>query len=218
MNQKYIFLWALILTVIIFNIGIFFGYQLESSRVNKINNLYSETELYILDQKIQGDAFNIINLNCEKAQAENIRFGDRIYKDALTIQKFEDSNQINTDIISQHKKYDLLRVLFWINSIKIKDRCNSNYNNIVYFYKYNNPTLGQVAEQRTISNLLAELKKEKGDNIMLIPIAGDNELPSVDLLMYNYNITQEDLPVILIDEKYVIKGFESKSDIEKYLN
>jgi hypothetical protein len=217
MSQKYTFLWALIITLIVFNIGIFLGYELEKSRINKINELYAETDFGLLDQRIQTDAFDIVGLNCESALKENIKFADKIYADALQIQKYENANQISSPIESEHKKYDLLRTLFWINSIKIKQKCNFDYHDVVYLYKYNNPSLEQVAKQKTLSNLLLELKNEKTDKIMLIPIAGDNGLPSVSLLMDKYNITEEELPVILIDEKTKITELVDKSEIEKYL-
>ncbi len=217
MSQKYTFLWALIVTLVVFNIGIFFGYQLEKSRINKVNELYAETDLNLLDQRIQTDAFDSIGLNCSLAIEENIKFADKIYEDALKIQKYENANQISSSLVSEHKKYDLLRTLFWINSIKIKQKCNSNYHNVVYLYKYNNPNLEQVAKQRTFSNLLAELKQEKGDKMMLIPIAGDNSLPSISLLMEKYGVKVDELPVILIDEKTKITDLSSKSDIEIYL-
>lgn len=217
MNQKYTFLWALILTLIVFNIGIFLGYQLEKSRINKINELYAETDLYLLDQRIQADAFDAVTLNCDSALEENIKFADKIYEDARKIQKYESANQITAPIITEHKKYDLLRTLFWINSIKIKQKCSFNYHNVVYLYKYNTPTLDQVAKQRTWSNLLFELKQEKAEKIMLIPIAGDNELPSVSLLMDKYGIKEEELPVILIDERTKITEITDRSEIESYL-
>jgi hypothetical protein len=217
MNQKYTFLWALILTIVIFNIGIFLGYQLEQSRINKINEWYIETDLELLDQKVQSEAFDLVNFGCDSLVKENIAFANTLYEEALKIQKYEDANRISADIIIQHKKFDLLRSLFWMNSIKIKQKCNLDYHNVVYFYQYNNPTLEQQAKQKSISNLLMETKQEKGDKITLIPIAGDNELPSINLLLNKYNITQQDLPVILIDEKVKIVDIDSKEDILKYL-
>ena len=45
-SQKYILLYALILTLVVFNIGVFMGYMLESSRIGKINKLYLEAAKY----------------------------------------------------------------------------------------------------------------------------------------------------------------------------
>ena len=216
MNQKYIFLWALIVTLIFFNIGIFFGYMLESSRVNRINEFYVQSDMYLLDQRVQSDAFSIINLNCESAIDANIIFADKIFEDAKTIQRFENANKFNRDIVFQHKRFDLLRTLFWINSMNIKEKCSASYHNLVYFYQYIDPSIEQKAKQDVFSRILEEIKQDKGSEVMLIPIAGDNDLTSVTLLIKNYNITR--FPTILIDEKIKIDSLENKEDIEKYLN
>lgn len=214
-NQRFIFLYALIATLIVFNLGIFFGYMLEASRVNKINEMYRETDMNILDQRILNDAGEIIDFDCEYLIEENIKFGDKIFRNALQIKKYEDANRINGEVISQHRKYDLLRTLFWVNSMKIKQKCSSDFHTIVYVYKYNNPSIQQVSEQKFFSNLLTEIKEKYGNNVLLIPIAGDNNLVSLDLLLKKYEITE--LPTILIDENIKMMEVKSMEDIEKYL-
>ncbi|MBI2449200.1 hypothetical protein HYV49_02800, partial [Candidatus Pacearchaeota archaeon] len=65
------------------------------------------------------------------------------------------------------------------------------------------------------SNLLGDLKNKYGGEIMLIPIAGDNNLTSVSLMMNRYNITE--LPAILIDEKIKIYELQTPEEIEAYI-
>ena len=214
-RQKYIFLYALILTFVVFNIGIFMGYMLEHSRATKVNKLYLESEMELLDQRIQKDALETVGLDCEYLVKENIEFGDKIFEEALEIQKYEEANQINDDVIFQHKRFDLLRTLFWMNSIRIKEACNSSFHNIVYIYKYNDPSIEQKSKQRFLSNLLTEIKNNYADEVMLIPIAGDNGISSIDLLMKRYNITE--LPTVLIDEEFKVTEINSKEDVEEYL-
>jgi hypothetical protein len=189
--------------------------MLELSRVNDINKLYVDAELELLDQTTQKDALALLNLDCSSLVAENIKFGDRIFAEALQIQKYEDANRITSDIVFQHKRFDLLRTVFWINSINIKQSCSSSFHTVVYLYKYNNPSLEQHSKQAFFSNLLEEIKQKEGDNVMLIPIAADNNISSIDLLTKKYNITE--LPAILIDEKDKITDVNSLQDIEKYL-
>jgi hypothetical protein len=214
-NQKYIFLYALILTLVIFNLGIFMGYMLESSRLDKINVLYSNAELELFDQMAQKQSMEVLNLDCNTLVSENIKFGDEIFTEALQIQKYEDANRISNDIIFQHKRFDLLRTMFWMNSIKIKQDCNSNYHNVVYFYKYNSPSIAQDSKQKFFSDLLQQVKEKEGDNMMLIPIAGDNNIPSVNILLDKYNITE--FPTILIDEKTKLTDVKSVDEIENLL-
>ncbi len=214
-KQKRIFLYALLATLVIFNLGIFMGYLLESSRAGEINEFYLQAEMELLDQRIQKEALEFIDLDCELLVQENVNFADRIFEEALLIQRFEDANRMNKEIIFQHKRYDLLRTLFWMNSIRIKEKCGSEYNNVVYFYDFDNPSVEQKGKQRFFSHLLVEIKQEYGGDVMLIPIAADNDLPSVDLLINAYEITE--LPTILINEEVKITEIKEKEDITKHL-
>lgn len=191
------------------------GYMLESSRIEKINKMYLEAEMELLDQRIQRDTLDTFDFECGALIKENIEFGDKIFEEALVIDRYEKANRINKEIIMQHKRFDLLRTLFWINSIYIKEKCNSDYHNLVYIYQYNEPSITQKAKQKFFSNLLLEIKEKKGNNVMLIPIAGDNNISSIDLILDKHNITE--FPVILIDEKIIITDVESIEDVEKYL-
>ena len=48
-------------------------------------------------------------------------------------------------------------------------------------------------------------------------MAGDNDLSSINLLMELYDTTEEELPVILIDEKIKITELQTVEEIEKLL-
>jgi len=100
--------------------------------------------------------------------------------------------------------------------MRIKEKCNSDYHNVVYFYQYDNPSIEQKSKQRFFSKLLSQIKEKFGNSIMLIPIAADNDISSINLLLDKYGI--EELPVLLIDEDIKITDLESMEDIEKYLN
>jgi len=214
-NQKMIFLYALIITLVVFNLGIFMGYMLESSRLDKINILYSNAELELFDQMAQKESLGALNINCKTLVEENIKFGDKVFQEALEIQKYEEANRMSGDIIFQHKRFDLLRTLFWMNSIKIKQNCNSDYHNVVYFYKYNNPSINQESKQKFFSNLLEQIKTKEGEKVMLIPIAGDNDIPSINLLVNQFDITE--FPTILIDEKTKLTDIKNASELENFL-
>lgn len=216
-SQKNVFWQAFILAAFVFAAGILLGFILENWRSGRIESLYFQSELDLLDIRIQNDIYSLSKIDCAMAAQENINFANKIYDEANILQRYEDASKITEGMVLQHKKYDLLRTLFWINAIKIKSRCNASYHNVVYLYKYNSPTLETKAKQAVFSRILSELKEVRGDEIMLIPIAGDNNLVSVDLLMGLYNINNTELPVILIDEKTKINEVEKKEDINKLI-
>jgi hypothetical protein len=216
-SQKHVFWIALLFAAVVFAAGIMLGYALENWRTSRIETLYFQAELNLLDMRIQNDAYSINKINCDMAIEENINFANRVYEDAKLLDRYESANKISESIILQHKRYDLLRALLWINSIKTKEECKARYHNVVYLYKYNNLTMEDKARQAVFSNILKDLKENEKDSIILIPLAGDNSLVSVSLLMSSYNVSESELPVILIDEKTKVTKVQKVEEIENLL-
>jgi len=216
-SQKHVFWEALLVTILIFGIGVFIGVVLENWRAGKIEYSYQQSEIRLMDIKAQGEIYSLGNFDCKTTIQENLNFADSIYKEAELLSRYEGAERLTESLKLEHQKYDILRALLWTNSIKIKKQCNASYYNLVYLYEYKDPSIDTVAKQSVFSRILFELKQMKSDKIMLIPIAGDNELSSVSLLMSMYNVTESELPVILIDEKIKITELQKVEEIEKLL-
>lgn len=216
-SQKHVFWEALLVTILIFGIGVFLGVVLENWRTGRIEYLYQESEVKLLDIRTQSEIYSSREFDCKTAVKENIEFADRIFKEAELLSKYEGAGRLTESLKLQHKKYDILRALLWLNSIKIKKNCNASYSNVVYVYDYNDLNIDTKAKQAVFSNILTELKEKRGNEVMLIPMAGDNELYSINLLMNLYNITESELPIILIDEKIKITELQTVEEIEEVI-
>lgn len=216
-SDKHIFWEALIIAIAIFIIGLMIGTALENWRKRNIEEIYIKSDLSYLDIRIQSELVNMYGLDCKNLIQENIKFGDRIFEEAVLLTKYEESQTITEALKTQHKKYDLLRVLFWLNSINIKKRCKADYHNVVYIYDYVEPSINTKAKQNAFSKVLNEIKGDLGDKIMLIPFAGDNNITSISSMMSLYNVTEAELPVILIDEKIKINDLKTVEEIEKLI-
>lgn len=214
-SQKHVFWQALLLAVFVFAAGILLGFMLENWRTSKINTILAQNELDLLDIRIQSETYLLPKINCNDAINENINFANKLYEEGKILEKYEDSSQLSDAIVIQHKKQDLLRTLFWINAIRIKEQCNASYHNIVYLYNYNATNLELKAKQAVFSRVLSDLKEDMGNEIMLIPISGNTNLASINLMMGIYGINAEELPVILIDEKTKITEVQKAEDIKK---
>ncbi len=215
-SQKHVFWEAFFVTILIFGIGIFLGVILENWRAGKVSDMYLKSEITLLDVKVQTQILNLEDVNCEDAIRKNIEFGDKIYEDAKILERYENANRLTDYIVNEHKRYDLLRTLFWINSIKIKEKCgNESFHTVVYLYDYQTEDLEQKSKQSVFSNFLGELKEEYGNQIILIPIARNMDLFSVELLTNNYGITGTS---IIFDESIVITELSELESIEDYLD
>lgn len=190
------------------------GVILENWRSSQISNLYQQSELDLFDIKLQSEIYTLEEFECKDAVEKNIIFADKIFEEAKLIEKYESANKLTKNIKIQHKKYDLLRTNLLLNSIKIKEKCKNNYNEIVYFYKYNDLSINTKAKQEVFSKLLEDLKNEKGYDLLLIPIAGDNDITAVSLLLEKYGI--KELPTILINRKTKITDIKTAEEISAY--
>ncbi|MDD5191856.1 MAG: hypothetical protein PHH54_00290 [Candidatus Nanoarchaeia archaeon] len=218
-SQKHAFWEALLITILIFGIGVFFGVILENWRSSKISDLYDKSEIELLDMRIQDEIYSKGKFNCDIAAEENLNLADKIYGEAKLLERYEGARRITDSLIIQHKKYDLLREMLFLNSMHIKEQCKLPYYAVVYFYipAYEELSLDETSKQQVFSKLLEELKQKRGKDVLLIPIAVNQDISSIQVITNLYNISREDLPVILINEKTKITEVRNIEQIEQYL-
>jgi len=216
MNKKFFsFFRAFIIAVLIFSVGILSGVLLENSRVNKINQLFFDSETSFFDFQLNSEITLNLNSSCEILKNESTLFADRIFREAVKLEAYDHSNKLTSEIIKTHRRYDLLRTLLWENLIKIERRCGDKFNVVIYLYKYQNQTILLKGKQIAMSNKLGDLKEKYQDSLILIPIAVDMNLDSLDSLRKIYKL--EKIPVIFINQKFKIENMESLRNIEKFL-
>lgn len=213
-SNKHVFWEALIITIFIFGIGVLFGIFLENARSDKISEVYLQSELNLLDIQIQTEILNKGDFNCVESVKQNIEFGDKIYEDAMSLERYEDASRVDNDFIQAHKRYDLLRTLLWLNSVKIKEKCNDSFHTIIYLYDYKPEDSIQKNEQKVISRFLEDLKNDYGNEIILIPIAKNMDISSLELVIKDYEIGDVS---IIVDEELVVSELGDLNQITSYL-
>lgn len=213
--NKLVFLEAILLAVLLLGVGLLFGAYYENNRASAISDLYYEYEISVSDIGYSFDILNNHNLSCKEKSDILYDLNEEVYKTAVKLEKYDNSNKITPDLINLHKRYDLLRTLLWENYINQKKYCGLKINTVVYLYKYRNPSGVTKGVQGGISNYLVDLDKKYPDDIVLIPIAADLDIKSLDLLMEFYNIT--DYPSLIINEKVVLNNIDEIKNSEQYL-
>tara|TARA_Y100000310_G_C20567950_1_gene756498 strand:- start:633 stop:1250 length:618 start_codon:yes stop_codon:yes gene_type:complete len=203
------------ITVLIFGIGLIFGVYLEQQRSDDFNKLFFESESSLFDTLALVNLLDSKEISCSDLIAAEVVFADKIFEEALSLEKFDESNKLTDSLKSIHKKYDLLRTILWINSIDIKEKC-LGINNVVYLYEYSTENVNIKAKQNVLAKVLFDFKQEQGNNILLIPIAVDNDVVSLEYLVELYGI--ESFPAIIINEEHIIYEVSSTEEIEIYLD
>jgi len=214
-SKKHVFWQAFFLTMLFFFLGLILGIYLEQTRVDNTNIAFyqSESSLY--------DSFALVKLSenpsvsCEDLKSASVDFADQIYEEAKNLEKFDKSNKLTNSLKVVHRKYDLLRTLLWMNIISFKENCGE-INTAVYLYEYDNENIEIKSKQIVWSRILEDLKNERGDDLILIPIAVDQNLVSLDYLIKTYGI--KDFPAVILNEKNIFYEHKTVKELEKYLN
>ncbi len=215
-NEKSAFGKALVLTVVLFLVGVSLGIFIESYRSSSIRDQYEDLEFELLDSKLRTNFYQLMGEDfCDIAIQDNLEFSDMIYEEGKKIEVYARFNRLGDKLIEEKKKYTLLKTEFWLNSILLRDKCNEDYETVVYFY-LDDPEDDDVKQSQNVqSRILGELKEKYGADIMLIPLPADLEVSVVDAFVELNDITM--FPTVLINEEIKLEGLHSLEDIEKLI-
>lgn len=214
-NSKHAFWQALVFTLVIFSIGIFIGFLLENSRSNAIEISIIESEINLLDEQIRNSGLIQFNISCSDSKQSTFDFADKIYKEALQLEKFDSSSKFTNKLKILHKRYDLLRILLWTEGINLKEKCGEEIHTLVYIFAYATEDINTQAVQASNARLLLDIKNAHEKEILLIPIAGNLNIESVELIKTKYGVSK--LPAIIIDEQTIITEQKTFQELEEII-
>jgi uncharacterized protein YebE (UPF0316 family) len=212
-NSKHAFWQALVFAVVVFSVGMIFGFFLETSRADRINANLINSELNILDDQLRNEIVRDRNVRCDLALESTFQFADKIYNEAVQLERYDSSSKFVGTLTLLHKRYDLLRAVLWMGAVDLKERCDGDFHTVVYLYNYNVQDVEINSKQRFYSGMLLDLKYKYPDQILLIPIAANMDLSSVALLADTYGVTQ--FPSIIVDEERIISDIITFEEFEK---
>ena len=214
-NKKHVFWQAFFVTMLFFLVGLVLGIYLEQLRSDNLSITFYDSEVSLYDSFALGKLIDSNITSCEDLKEASINFADKIYLEAKELERFDEKSKLTESMKSIHRKYDLLRTLLWINVIDLKNKC-SDVNSVVYLYVYDTEDIEIKSKQVVWGRILNELKEKEGENVLLIPIATDQEIESLNYLLEFYNVNE--FPAVLINEKDVLYGHKTAEEIEDYLN
>jgi hypothetical protein len=215
--RKY-FLVAALITAIIFILGVIVGVQLDTMKLNTIQDRYKQTELDWYDMQIKSDYYKLypgITDYCEIMIDSNLEFSDEIYSQGLEIERYEEQSKFLEAVKQDKREYALLKFQFWMNAIELRDSCRADYDIILYFYK-DEPNAIEEVKQNAMSNVLFNLKQNRGPKVILVPLPIDLDIESINLVTKQFSI--HEVPSIVINEKETISGVLSQTAITQALN
>jgi len=215
-NYKSVFWKSLVLTLLLFLVGVAFGMIVEHAREVKVQDKYRELSFELLDSRLRTNFYDIMGEGfCDLAITDNLEFADKIYEEGKKIEIYERFGKLEDLLKDEKRNYALLKTEFWMNSVLLRDKCNADYTTLVYFYR-DDPISGEEKQMQNVqSRILMDLKEKYGASLMLIPLPIDLDVGVVELYVDRFDI--DDVPAILINEDIKLEGVHSLEEIEKLI-
>jgi len=209
-RNKYLF--AFLITLIVFSLGLLLGLVIENKRVKYIE-LQDETQKQDINSlQLQ---YQIIDAFGEEKNCEAIQKTFEINAQNLEnlrdkLEKYQANANLNKkDFDLLKREYTLAQIKFWLITKKTKSMCNIDAATIFYFYA-DAKNCTKCQDQAVV---LTYLKDKFGSN--LLTFVFDSQLkdePIIDLLKKVYGI--QTYPTLIINEKKY-DGFTTKEIILK---
>lgn len=210
--SKHAFWQAFVFTIFIFGIGLFLGFFFEHARVNAAQVTLLNSELNVLDEQVRERAVGTFDVECSAAVNSTFGFADMVYQEAIKLEEYDSSNKFPDILAALHRRYDLLRTMLWVDSVGLRERCGGNFHTVVYLYQYNTDDIEITSKQAYYSRVLYDLKLAHPNDMILIPIASDSDLASLNVLLDKYHLTQT--PAIIIDEHTIVDDLATFDQLE----
>ncbi len=207
--MKELTITAFLITALLFLAILGAALIFENSRTEEIRKSLEETDVLWNDARFFSGSISNAS-DCGFLESENLKIGDRIYSEGLKIQNYESANKLTDALLIEKKRYALLDLQFWENSIQIRKKCGPPFSTVIYFYSQ----YGRTAEQETMDRVLMDFKQRCGPATVYITFPVDMGLSSIEFVKKDYNITGT--PSVLINEKAVLTGVVSTDELNKY--
>ncbi len=210
-----IHLTTLVITILVFAVGVFIGVQIASQTTSQLQQQISQMEntnynLQLLTL-INSSSYNQTVL-CTTLENEVSNFQQQTFQMGSNLQFLESKYGSNDpSVVSLKTDYSTLEARDYLLLQKINQECQNPYFTIAYFYSNNNcPSCEQQG------NYLTSFRQSHS-NVMVYSFDMDlkNQSPEIELLSSLYNVNST--PTI-VSPNQILTGLQTAQQLDQYYN
>lgn len=209
--DKKLFIVSAIITVLLFtliySLNIFLNSEREATLTQKMDEVideYEELQTLSLMAEIFGD-----KAACLTFQSSIKELDKNLWDLGMKIEKYRSLTEeymYDPFYLNQKKKFNRREVIYYLFLKDLNLKCNFDQNIILFFYK----KAEECPDCDPMSFVLTDIKKEYGDEVAIFSFDVNMDLPSVNVLLNLYNIT--DFPCTVINDEPVC-GLHNKKEV-----
>lgn len=213
------YLGVLLLTIMIFVLGIFLGNTAGELRVENLYTQLQSQDLeyqsiitesayidYIVSLKEQND-----NVSCELIKGAYYTSISNLDDSRIKLENYINGGSVKVDEFARLKDhYSNVQINYWILANRIGNLCGGNMNTILYFYQDDKKCPECEDQGVHLSYVKAKMKDE-----VLVFSLDLERLGPTQLLAQKYNAYEKGTPVLVIDEQ--VYGYSTNEELFKIL-
>jgi len=210
MEVSKIFLYALLLSLLTFFIGIYLGYMLNRYAFQIVYRDYESVKLSIESLQyllLEGNVCDSEKFNIVTTYLENL--GKRIEVLQISRPPFISKE----DFMLLKAQYFNLEYLHYLLAMKQIRECNSSYNIIIFFYD----DTKQCDPCKIQGYQLSLLKAEYGDRLLIYSFDVSYSNTFISYLLQKYSIDEVPSIILISNSTYVFRGFIDYKVLRNYL-
>lgn len=217
--KKYRYLFAAVLTITIFVLGILFSNLVDDQRYSSLQNEIQEDNVEMESWQLQMNYISSDNMASCSTLEKGLQDVVSNYNSRLdNLQNYqEDSFFRSEDFESMKNLYILSGLRYWMFAEELQDKCDYDVDTVLYF----TTKIGEAEECEACGytgEQLSFLKQKYGEELLVFTVPTEFNDGMVDMLEAQYNVTE--VPTVIVNENRTnrLEGRASTEDIEQLVN
>jgi len=215
--RKSRYLFALIITLLIFSLGFLLGIVTNDYKLSEVEKVYQKQTADLESLQFQ---YTFLNEHMPEDSNETCTVIEATLENNLRTlggcQERMEFYRTNTNIINLNdyeyniikRKYIIAKRRYWLLAEKNRELCNADTVSILYFYSQ------KCDDCNNQGFILSQLKNIFGDNLLVFPIDASVDEPMIEILRKEYKIYG--FPSIVIEGK-TYGNYVGRADILKII-
>lgn len=213
--KKYRYMFAALLTVLVFGLGMLFSNFMDTQRSDRLQSEMNEDIIQLQSQNLQLTYLKSNQVKSCSAMEEGLTNMIKDYNERLNkVQEYQKNSIANSARFGQIKRqYIISGLRYWMFVGELKEECSYNPNTVLFFTE--SLEASNCEDCKRQGQQLELLKQKYREDLLIFSVPTSMDDGMVNVLEQQYNVSSP--PAVVVNRDTVLQGYNSRFTIEEDL-
>lgn len=214
--NKYRYLVAGVLTVVVFVLGVLFSTVADEERAGILEDELKDSLVELESRNLQLNYLKSSDVQSCRVLKEGLQNMVADYNERLQkVQSYQESSLLREEKFETvNRRYILSGIRYWMFAEDLREKCSYDADNILFFTR--GIGSGSCDGCQKQGEQLSLLKKKYDKQVLIFSIPLDTEDGMIEVLEKQYNVTES--PALVLNGNKTLDNYTSMSEISRELN